>query len=977
MISESSVSVRIRRSEAVAGSGMEVLVRRADPDGDLGTWRSWDVVSIEIVLPDVGPEPLAADVLVDQVTHVLLEVLNPPGPSRDALLLAIEHPDLTGLPWEVMAVPLGRQVVRYSRRLAAYAYEPVDVPPSILFAGVEGDNDGRMAVGSRYFRTVQASKQTGGDIERLVAGGHFDIVHLGVRIAVLDPGRSESHVLYTDGSAVNSRTLKQALRRSRARLLVLEAQLDSTTASLASFDQLRRLAHRLHKSTGIAVLASDTADFRDFYFNLTHDLLLTDLVALVRPLISGGDQAPALWLRKAGDSTLRLMAAGARLAADVIQEHQRLEAAMQAQGIGGAQEVSGATLDAMVRLTRLRERTFYFDQESRGVEPMAESRAELQDVQQLRSRSVAEPTGRVINAWVQAEGGALPSATSLAKEKTYQLAVNIGRPDRRGVTLAPMPIDETVFAHDYDDGAAELTVVVSSNDFGVDQPVRSLRLPPPPDDSDRVLFTISSPLKPGSYRLRIGVYHRTNLLQSLIMTVAVTDDLQTQHRAGIRAELEWALSSTFRNLDEMEEPALTIVSNEGPQGSHTFVAYADGFGAAPVIHHQIDLPPDQLKATIDDARNDLQNVCATFKNGRLDKYRFSSDNRGSRSRLLDDLKVLALAGSGLFVELTTGGDASFNTDLEDRLRGGRLIQIASVKSANYVFPWSLVYDHDFRESAANVLCDVIGNVLDRGGNIADLQTTECFTDECPHRHDPKVVCPAGFWGFRHRIEQPLLTPPAIDAVDSRENATIGGTPRHDVITEIPLGGHLAPEIVIGVSESLSDWSPHINRLVSTFGGYPTPMSSIDPLLDGLRRLDLHLAYFYCHGGRQGSKAYLGMGSRREVERLFPQYLKSVRWPDRHPFVFINGCRTVGVSPDDLLSFNKMFARAEASGLLGTEIAVPEELAQHVALKFFELFWQRLPIGEVTQQVRLELLTRYNPLGLAYTPYCMATLRLAA
>lgn len=64
-------------------------------------------------------------------------------------------------------------------------------------------------------------------------------------------------------------------------------------------------------------------------------------------------------------------------------------------------------------------------------------------------------------------------------------------------------------------------------------------------------------------------------------------------------------------------------------------------------------------------------------------------------------------------------------------------------------------------------------------------------------------------------------------------------------------------------------------------------------------------------------------------------------------------------------------------MLGTEIAVPEELAQHVACQFFDAFVLKSPIGEIIRGIRLELLTRRNPLGLAYTAYCMAELRLAA
>jgi hypothetical protein len=954
---------------------MTLAVEREAASDDLRTWPTWDIASVDIGFPSEVSDASPV-LLVDQVGDALSQVLeSPPGPI---VLLSVEYPDLTGLAWERLEQWLGRQVVRYAGTLAARAYEPADVPLSILVVDVD-DEDGRFGVISRYFRSVVASRQPGDGMEGLVGGGRFDIVHLGVRVAGQDGGSEEPEVQYADGSAIDEGALARALDRAETRLLVLEF-LPPTGGPAPMTNALRSVTHRLHEATGIAAIASGRADFRRFYYDLTHDSYLTNLVRAIEPVDPG--ELPALWVRKGGDGALRLRAASARLGADVVQEHLRVDAAYRAQlaesaASIGASAAEFATIDALERLARLREQAYSFDQESLGVVPMDQTRAELDDLQRIRASRIPEPS-RVLNAWIESSGRALPPSTSLATGSTYQLAVTIGRPDRRSATAERAHIDELALSNAYVDGIADLTVVVSSNDVVVDRPRSSLRLRLPPADSETVLVTLSTPFDPGSCRLRIGVYHRTNLLQSLIMTLTVGGQTDPSEGPGYRAALEWALSSTFQNLDEMDEPALAIVTNEDPRGSHTFVVYAAGDAAKPDVHRQLDIAPGQLKTAVDDARNDLQKVCASLRNGELDRYRYR-DDRPDIDRLLEDLKALALGGSGLFGELTSGSDEDFNAQLENRLRGSKLIQIAAVRSANYVFPWSLVYDHEFRLSGSNVLCDVASEILTRHRRATadDLAASECFTDECPYRADPRIVCPAGFWGFRHLIEQPLLTAPAIEPVDRSDENLVGGTPRHDVTTRIPLRGGNPPRIVIGVSETLSDWSPHAGMTAMTFGSSSRPESSIDRLLDELRHLDLHLAYFYCHGGRRGAKPFLGLGTRRDMEELFPQYLRSVRWPDQHPFVFINGCRTVGVGPDDLLSFNKVFAKAQASGLLGTEIAVPEQLAQDVAGGFFRRFAGGMAVGEAVRQVRLDLLVRCNPLGLAYTPYCMAALRLSA
>ena len=36
-----------------------------------------------------------------------------------------------------------------------------------------------------------------------------------------------------------------------------------------------------------------------------------------------------------------------------------------------------------------------------------------------------------------------------------------------------------------------------------------------------------------------------------------------------------------------------------------------------------------------------------------------------------------------------------------------------------------------------------------------LEESACFRGQCPSRDDDSVVCPSGFWGFRHEIGVPL------------------------------------------------------------------------------------------------------------------------------------------------------------------------------------------------------------------------------
>ncbi len=82
------------------------------------------------------------------------------------------------------------------------------------------------------------------------------------------------------------------------------------------------------------------------------------------------------------------------------------------------------------------------------------------------------------------------------------------------------------------------------------------------------------------------------------------------------------------------------------------------------------------------------------------------------------------------------------------------IQLALKSSARLVLPLALFYDHeldtqfpldDYR------LCDAF-KTASRDERVADC---DCLRGRCPSRGQRDVVCPGGFWGFRHEIGMPV------------------------------------------------------------------------------------------------------------------------------------------------------------------------------------------------------------------------------
>jgi hypothetical protein len=198
---------------------------------------------------------------------------------------------------------------------------------------------------------------------------------------------------------------------------------------------------------------------------------------------------------------------------------------------------------------------------------------------------------------------------------------------------------------------------------------------------------------------------------------------------------------------------------------------------------------------------------------------------------------------------------------------------------------------------------------------------------------------------------------------------------------LEIDGGAASSAVSGllvVSRELQQVSDHEKELRDprsfAFATKDTKVEALQCLADA--GLSSHIVYFYCHGGRQKARTWLGIGAGQK-ERLIPSDLTAVKvdWTNTHPLVFINGCHTADVTPDDLLHFNQVLNYCNAAGVIGTEISVPEGLARFFAAGFLFRFRTGTNVGASIRQQRLRLLERMNVLGLAYTPYCSAELKL--
>ncbi|MEP7344706.1 MAG: CHAT domain-containing protein, partial [Gemmatimonadaceae bacterium] len=807
----------------------------------------------------------------------------------------------------------------------------------------------------------------------LLEGGQYEIVHLTGPL-----------------SALPAESLPDALRRTGARLVVLHGAGNTPGATLDLADAILR--------TGIpavvaAQFAGDDSQARDFYYSL-YDSIIHDV-----PLDLAVDHArrtplPALFLGFEAEDVLRISPLAKQTVERAVHAKRRVQALGETLerttlGARSAPEPGSLMRDAgerhlalesaskMLESGQRRAAIDRWDHESGGIVPLAEAMREVEAAESLIARERERVTDlaelaeldsrRVVNTFFRDGNGPVAPDRPLHAGATYAFALQIGPRRAESNVRAPVAIPEDALAPFYDGGGVALDVVLFSDDFDVSDGMASLVLPRS-GASPEVNIRVTAPKRRGAARLRAGVYYRRNLLQSLLITVAIVNEgSASEPSLGNSAEVEYALSGTLQDIERFAPRTVNVLTNEKPDGSHTFAVLGTK------LRRQINKSPVEIASAGRQLRDRLLRVAAVVDAaGQPQSYRFDDNNRGTEARFVDAMKELSRVGWKLCTSLIVEqGDPELLDELRAALGHSAVIQIAATKSARYVLPWAMVYDKPLIEDDGNEVCPEFLAALKAGGPPGFLAQQTCLTKGCPHADDTNVICPSGFWGFKHIVEQPTsaLAGAAVAATGAAPEGT--GAPSGDVVFEIFARGH--PSLVMAMNQSLVSWEVHAKAVTAR----SAPTFTKKELGKALAAPGLHLLYFYCHGRHEEDETWLGIGTASKEDKLKSGDLVAfqVRWPS-HPLVFINGCQTVDLTPDDLVPFLETFSFMEAAGVVGTEIAVPEPLAQEFALGFLAPFLGgEVRVGPLTRQMRLALLEKYNPLGLGYTPYCSADLQL--
>ena len=472
----------------------------------------------------------------------------------------------------------------------------------------------------------------------------------------------------------------------------------------------------------------------------------------------------------------------------------------------------------------------------------------------------------------------------------------------------------------------------------------------------RLLLPLRTPSRTGRFTLRSCIYAEGVLLQSRLVTFAVGRPVRRK-RPALRSQLDFNIAaSTAAIARPHEQHALSLLLNDA-NGSHSLYAVTSG-GERRVLASG-DIQPGVIEALVEEARVAL-NMAAwgSVEEWQDQPYRYKE--RPADEQLRTDLVRFAMRGYALYDTMLTQLGIGDTGPFADTVKAPVLIQMAHVSTPTVVLPLAMVYDHPLdtgEEPEAIKLCPAF---LEAYHAKTDLRELTCIQGTCPTAGDLTIVCPSGFWGFRHGIGLPISG----DGVDLPSSIG-GGLPRVGVAA-------------VATDPAFIGWSDHQSQLSKLPDFSWTFAFDRTDAFEQFATRSPQLVYFYCHGGLTEHRPYVLIGPLGGP-RIYASYFRAtgLRWNQPRPLVVLNGCHTTSLGPEQAHPLvAALVTVAGAAGVIGTETTIFEPLATSFAEAFLAGFDAGAMVGWAIRDARLTLLREGNPLGLVYIPYVMPDLRLA-
>lgn len=490
----------------------------------------------------------------------------------------------------------------------------------------------------------------------------------------------------------------------------------------------------------------------------------------------------------------------------------------------------------------------------------------------------------------------------------------------------------------------------------------------------------------GHVKLRASVYYGNVLLQSALLEADAIEEGETDRSGSAVSRLtDYVASADLRAPDRLPQPVVSLFTNQASDSSHWIGLFAGGESAPSSFRSGMlhEFGAREMSGMAGELRTLLTDI-----QGR-GRYRFSASSADPQQRveqLERDLTRLATRGHSLYNALffpRLGADERADALLhfQELLRDPGVVSVARCRADVPSIPWAALYDLHLDTNAPLALCTVFKQQLVVGQDLLDYPATCRVQADCPLNNDDGLtVCPFGFWGFMHQVEQPLqqVSPTSVDEVPPQL-----ASEAYEQSCRIERVPGDAVEVAVAYYPRLRDVGQHLSdlqALARSRKAHVRTEDERDGVIQGmLRGGGFHLYYFYCHGEVEGNLVRLKLGPADHpgylaAADLNPRWRLNWRGKPRS-LVILNACETVAMVPERVGELMLQLRFLGSGGAVGTEIQVRTELARQVGTQLVKGILDGHSLGEAFLDIRRQLLRQYNPLGLAYAYHAPATLHL--
>jgi hypothetical protein len=444
-------------------------------------------------------------------------------------------------------------------------------------------------------------------------------------------------------------------------------------------------------------------------------------------------------------------------------------------------------------------------------------------------------------------------------------------------------------------------------------------------------------------------------VQSQLLSAAVGDA-----KGGFSAHTDFTLSYSLLDLSELPvRTQISVLTNSNGGDHQIFVRQGDQDGNLVGQACTYRLKAAELDTVVSDIRRVLRERVAS-----------PTEKRCSKQDLQDNLRALSPLGRLLWT--LTVGQCVREVYGALKLAGDGVIQVSRPTTADYTFPWGLIYDIPLSEEPEKwTFCSLVEDWDDQA---MEKMLVEPGTRRCPKVengvHPRDTLCPYGFWGYLHDIEQLSATDMPIRRIP------------------VPAGFEMAAALTQS-NLDLKQLNAHIkdigDALKSQFPHAKLQRAKDQPTVKTLLGQDLPFVYFLCHGAHDSPDdpdTYLSIGKAEKIRaRDFIDWVQEwlvnedrLVWDKIRPLIFINACHSLEINNQTLVSYLDAFlTTGHAAGVIGTEVRVRPNVAMDIALEFYRLFFSGESVGQALHTIRTDYLANGNLYGLIYTPYCWSDL----